>query len=96
MTMFLALLAFAASPDPAQDYRLANPRAIELFERDPALMRWALGTFDTDGDGHLSIREADSAAREFKMIADGNTDGRVTPTEYRAARDFIRARWAER
>lgn len=96
MAMFLALLAFTASPDPAQDYRLANPRAIELFERDPALMRWALGAFDSDGDEHLSIREADRAAREFKTIADGDTDGRVTPSEYRAARDFIRARWAER
>ncbi|MFP5329057.1 MAG: hypothetical protein ACLGHC_02820 [Alphaproteobacteria bacterium] len=96
MTLLLALLALAPAPETADDYRVANPRAIELFERDATLMRWALVTFDSDGDGHLSIREADRAALEFKTIADGDTDGRVTPTEYRSARDFIRARWAER
>jgi len=96
MTMLAALLALAAAPGAAEDYRIANPRAIELFERDSALMRWALRAFDSDGDGHLSIREADRAAQAFKAIADGDSDGRVTPTEYRAARDFIRARWAVR
>lgn len=96
MTILAALLVLAAAPDGAADYRIANPRAIELFERDATLMRWALSAFDGDGDGQLSIREADRAALEFKAIADGDTDGRVTPSEYRAARDFIRARWAQR
>lgn len=93
--LVLAAAAAQADPaDPADQYRLANPRAIELFESDPALMRWAAGRFDSDRDGHLSILEADVAAREFKRIADGDRDGRVTPAEYRAARDFIVARWA--
>jgi hypothetical protein len=96
----LLILSFlsgsAASPDPAADYRLVNPRAIELFENDPRLMRWALEYFDLDRDGRLSIREADLAARQFKHIADGDRDGRVTPAEYRAAVEFIVARWAVR
>lgn len=97
MHLFLALaLLPAAAADPAADYRLVNPRAIELFERDPKLMQWAVGFFDTNRDGHLSIREADIAARQFKRIADGNRDGKVTPTEYRSAREFIIARWARR
>jgi hypothetical protein len=98
MPVCLALLMVAASPvsapaDDSDDYRLVNPRAIELFESDGKLMAWALARFDEDQDGHLSIMEADAAAREFKTIADGDRDGRVTPAEYRAARDFIVARW---
>lgn len=93
MSVLFALLAFA-SLDPYGGYSLVNPKAIELFERDPQLMRWALARFDSSGDGQLSIFEADSAAVEFKNIADGDTDGRVTPTEYRSARQFIAARWA--
>lgn len=97
MHLFLALaLLPAATADRAADYRLVNPKAIELFERDPRLMRWAVDFFDTNRDGHLSIREADTAARQFKRIADGDRNGRVTPTEYRAAREFIIARWAGR
>lgn len=88
------LLAAAQWNDPDGGYRLANPRAIELFERDPRLMRWALRFHDSNQDGHLSIREADKAAIEFKRIADGDTDGKVTPLEYRLARDFIAARWS--
>lgn len=82
---------FAAAD--SDDFRLVNPRAIELFERDPRLMQWALAMFDADADGHLSILEADKAAADFKSIADGNRDGRVTPREYRAAVDFVVARW---
>lgn len=90
------LLMSGVQADAAADYRLVNPRAIELFERDAKLMQWGLSFFDTDRDGRLSIREADSAAMQFKLIADGDRDGRVTPTEYRSARDFIVARWAVR
>ena len=87
--------ASASVPDSAAaDYRLVNPRAIELFESDSRLMDWALAKYDSDRDGHISIFEADTAAREFKQIADGDSDGQVTPAEYRAARDFIAARWA--
>jgi hypothetical protein len=95
--LLLSLLAGGpAAQGPAADYRLVNPRAIELFEQDERLMRWALEYFDLDRDGRLSIREADLAARQFKLIADGNRDGRVTPAEYRAAVEFIVARWAVR
>ena len=98
MTGLIALLIMSggAQIDAASDYRLVNPRAIELFERDPKLMQWGLSFFDTDRDGHLSIREADLAALQFKRIADGDKDGRVTPSEYRSAFDFIVARWAVR
>ena len=92
----LAALLLIAGSDPYSGYSLVNPRAIELFERDPQLARWAVARFDSNGDGHLSIFEANSAAEEFKSIADGDTDGRVTPAEYRSARDFIAARWAIR
>jgi hypothetical protein len=95
MAPFFLLIA-AAATQPGDGYRLVNPRAIELFERDPSLMQWALGAFDSNRDGHLSIFEADDAAVEFKRIADGNTDGQVTPTEYRSALGFIVARWAPR
>ena len=95
MTILAALLMIAGT-DPYGGYSLVNPKAIELFERDPQLHSWALARFDSNGDGRLSIFEADPAAKEFKTIADGDTDGRVTPSEYRSARDFITARWAIR
>ena len=88
------LLISSAAADAGEDYRLVNPRAIELFERDPRLMQWALARFDDNGDGYLSIFEADRAAIEFKSIADGDKDGQVTPAEFRAGRDFVVARWA--
>lgn len=97
MDALLALFLMAGGQmDSAADYRLVNPRAIELFERDSSLMQWGVSFFDLDRDGHLSTREADIAALQFKHIADGDKDGRVTPTEYRSARDFIVARWAVR
>src|ERR671921_83969 len=93
--LFLALAFQLAASAPADDdYNLVNPRAIELFETDSSLMQWALGHYDSDSDRHLSIFEADKAAAEFKRIADGDGDGRVTLGEYRAARDFIVARYA--
>lgn len=93
ITLFALLVA--AAPDPYAGHQLVNPRAIELFERDPQLHRWALAKFDSNRDGRLSVFEADMAAGEFKLIADGDTDGQVTPAEYRSARQFIIARWAD-
>jgi len=86
----LLLISGAAATD---GYSLVNPRAIELFEHEPQLMDWALARFDSDGDGYLSIFEADKAAAEFKAIADGDKDGQVTPAEFRAGREFVVARW---
>ena len=87
-------LQLSASAPPDDGYGLVNPKAIELFEADSSLMQWALARYDSDSDRHLSIFEADKAAAEFKRIADGDGDGRVTLGEYRAARDFIVARYA--
>ena len=70
-----------------------SSRAAALFERDWVLANWALKKFDGDRDILLSSRESAAAAAEFRKIADSNGDGRVTPPEYRAARDFILARY---
>lgn len=87
--------AVAAAPAAAQSRSDAglNPRAIELFERDWALMHWAVKQHDLDGDGIISVAEANKAALVFKAIADGDNDGRVTPYEYERAREFIIARY---
>lgn len=77
-----------AQPDAA-----LNPRAIELFERDWVLMHWAVKSFDRDGNGVISLAEANAGALAFKGIADGDGDGRVTPYEYDRAREFIIARY---
>jgi hypothetical protein len=69
-----------------------NPRAVELFERDWVLNQWAKRRFDANGDGVISVAEAQPAARAFKEIADSDGDGRVTPYEYDRAREFILAR----
>jgi hypothetical protein len=90
----LAAAAAASPPADASDWRLVNPRAIELFEADTRLMDWALARYDENHDGYLSIMEADDAATEFKSIADADRNGQVTPAEYREARAFIVARWA--
>lgn len=85
--------ALAAAPGATATRASANPRAIEAFDRDWVLMDWALRFHDRDRDAQLSISEAQSAADAFKSMADANGDGRVTPTEYRSAREFIVARY---
>jgi hypothetical protein len=56
-------------------------------------MNWALKFYDRDRDILLEPSEAEAAGDEFRRIADGDHDGRVTPGEYRAARALILARY---
>jgi hypothetical protein len=91
IAMILVAAVQAAAAQPAS--QPANPRAVELFERDWVLNQWAKRVFDADGDGVISVAEAQPAARAFKEIADGDRDGRVTPNEYQRAREFILARY---
>ena len=90
----LILVAFAAplfaQPTPAS--LETAPAAMELFQRDWVLMNWALKFYDADHDILLEPGEAAAAAAEFRKLADTDGDGRVTPAEYRAAREAILAR----
>lgn len=95
---FLALIIamIAAAPVEAQQRpvsALVTPAAQELFERDWALMNWALKYYDRNDDILLEPDEAAAAAAEFRKLADTNHDGRVTQGEYRAARELILARY---
>jgi hypothetical protein len=91
------LLLVSASPALAQQATPASIRttsgARDLFERDWVLMNWALKFHDSDHDVMLEPSEAQTAADEFRKMADTNGDGRITPDEYRAARAFILARY---
>ena len=89
---FLIIIAAQEMAPPSANAAF-NPRAVELFERDWVLANWALKRFDQDRDILLSGGEIDAAAKAFREIADANADGRVTPAEYRAAREFILARY---
>ena len=102
LALVLAAAPIAAQPTPASAPVSAQtvpasgtggPRAAALFERDWVLANWALKRFDGDRDILLSSAEAAAAAAEFRKIADADGDGRVTPAEYRAAREFILARY---
>lgn len=93
MVRISALLLFAsampafAQPTPAS-LKTPSP-ALQLFERDWVLMSWALKYYDADHDILLQPSEAQAAADAFRKLADANGDGRVTPEEYRAARQNI-------
>lgn len=89
----VALAAPLAAQTPASLPGDFNPRALELFEREWMLMDWALRRFDSDGDVRLSLAEAQPAALEFKKMADGDGDGRVTTYEFDRAKEFILARF---
>ena len=97
MVLPLLLLSAAAAAQAATEPTPASistaPAAAQLFERDWVLMNWALKFYDRDRDILLEPSEAQAAAAEFRKIADGDNDGRVTPSEYRAARAFILARY---
>jgi hypothetical protein len=81
----------AAQPTPASLTR--TPAAVQLFQRDWVLMNWALKFYDSDHDILLSPSEGQAAADQFRKMADADSDGRVTPQEYRDARAFILARY---
>ena len=89
---FLIIIAAQEMAPPSANAAF-NPRAVELFERDWVLNQWAKRTFDSNGDGVISVEEAQPAALRFKELADGDGDGRVTPYEYGRAREFILARY---
>jgi hypothetical protein len=91
LSLALAGAPIAAQPTPAS--LSVEPAARALFERDWVLMNWALKFYDQDRDILLETSEAQVAAIEFRKIADANNDGRVTRDEYRAAREFILARY---
>jgi hypothetical protein len=96
LRLVLALPLFIAAPLTAQAVPASLkvvPAAQQLFERDWVLMNWALKFHDRDRDILLEPDEAQAAADEFRRIADVDNDGRVTPQEYRAAREFILARY---
>jgi hypothetical protein len=96
LRVVLPLSLALASPLPAQPAPAkleATPAAQSLFERDWVLMNWALKFYDGDRDIMLEPAEAQAAAAEFRKMADADGDGRVTPQEYRAAREFILARY---
>lgn len=91
--MIVATGAVAQPVLPPSAASLPNPRAAELFEREPMLMAWGLRQYDLNGDGWLSTFEASRAADAFRALADTDHDGRVTMTEYREAVAYIVARF---
>jgi hypothetical protein len=94
LTLLLTVATAAgAQQQPTSASAPATSEARAIFERDWVLMNWALKSFDTNRDILLSPAEAEAAARAFRQIADGDNDGRITPTEYRAARAYILARY---
>jgi hypothetical protein len=86
------LLVACAAPAIAQtqaSLETSTPAALNLFERDWVLMNWALKFYDGNHDILLEPGEAQAAAEEFRKLADKDGDGRVTPDEYRSARQTI-------
>ena len=91
--MIALLMAAATQTAPTPASASTAPPAAQLFERDWVLMNWALKFYDADRDILLEPGEARAAAAAFRKIADGDGDGRITPREYRQAREFILARY---
>jgi hypothetical protein len=90
----LSIVAIAAAgPARSQAGMQPTPAALQIFERDWVLMNWALKYYDANGDILLEPGEAQAAAEAFRRLADVDRDGRVTQEEYRAAREFILARY---
>ncbi len=93
LAFVLAAALQAAPPAPAPAPAAFNPNANLLFDRDAVLRAWAVARFDRNGDGWLTLFEAQPALNAFQEIADGDRDGRVTTAEYRRAKEFIVARY---
>ena len=94
LSLFLiGLIGAPLTAQPVPASLSVEPAARTLFERDWVLMNWALKFYDQDRDILLEANEAQAAAAEFRKIADANGDGRITREEYRAAREFILARY---
>ena len=91
-SLFVILAASAAAQQQPTAASAPVP-ARAIFEKDWVLMNWALKFYDADRDILLSPGEAQAAAAAFRTMADVNHDGRVTTEEYRAAREFILARY---
>lgn len=91
--LLIAMIAAPLAAQPVPASLSVEPAARALFERDWVLMNWALKFYDADRDILLEANEAQMAATEFRKIADANNDGRITREEYRAAREFILARY---
>jgi len=89
VALFLLALAPRLLAQPMPSVLRPEPAALELFERDWVLMNWALKYFDANHDILLQPDEAATAADAFRRLADTNHDGRITPEEYRAAREPI-------
>ena len=90
------LLVAAPLAEDAQPTLVSAPiqaGAADLFQRDWVLMNWALKFHDGDRDILLEPDEAQAAAADFRKIADADGDGRITPSEFRSAREFILARY---
>jgi hypothetical protein len=91
--LLLVAVASGAAAQPTDASLEVPAPALQLFERDWALMNWALKFYDANGDILLEPGEASAAAEAFRKLADSDNDGRVTPEEYRAARGSILARY---
>jgi len=95
--LLMALAVMASPSTEAAPARRVVPAqsgaALALFKRDWVLMNWALRFYDGNRDSTLSAGEAVPAAKRFRKIADRDRDGRVTPEEYRAARQLVIARY---
>jgi hypothetical protein len=85
--------ASATQQQPTLASAPVTEQARMIFEKDWVLMNWALKFYDADRDIQLEPNEAQAAAAAFRAMADANRDGRVTTDEYRAAREFILARY---
>ena len=89
----MVILATPAMAQTAAPRLEPTPAAQQLLERDWVLMNWALKYFDANHDILLEPDEAYAASNAFRKLADTNGDGRVTPEEYRAARQEILERY---
>jgi EF-hand domain pair/EF hand len=82
----------ARMADGARNGRGGHRFAGRMGGRGGAMAGAGFARLDSDGDGRISLQEAQSAALRMFDRADANRDGAVTPDERRAAREAFRAR----